>query len=128
MEERITGNNDAFNILYVEDVYDCFYVVKLILRRHYEVIHARSVDEAIQIIKSKKINLVLLDISLKDKFDGLELVRYLKKEGKDLPVVALTAYALQGDRQRIISSGVSGYLIKPVSRDKLFHEVEQHLA
>jgi CheY-like chemotaxis protein len=90
-------------------------LTKLLSRRGYEVHTASSADEALEIAAKIRPRLVLADIKLPG-MDGLEMTRRLKSspETKDTVVVAVTAFALQGDEQKALEAGCDAYITKPI--------------
>jgi len=82
----------------------------------YETILTRHGLDAIALARSHRPNLILMDIQLPE-ISGLEVTRWLKEDDdlKDIPVVAVTAYAMKGDEERIRSGGCEAYVSKPIS-------------
>lgn len=104
-------------VLLAEDNEDNFDLVALLLRRAgYEVIPARDGKEALEVARREKPDLILMDLSLPE-IDGWTVARRLKAstETKDIPIFALTAHTLPGDRKRAIEAGCDGYFSKPLS-------------
>ena len=87
----------------------------------YDTSVAASAREAWDLLHKEAFNLVLMDISLKGDEDGLSLTRRLRTEEtfKNLPIVAVTAYAFPDDRRRALEAGCTDYLSKPVSSNDL---------
>ncbi len=103
-------------ILVVEDNEDNrALVVKVLARRGYRVLEAESGEEALEVARTSPPDLVLMDLDLRG-MNGFEATRQLKAspELRHIPVVALTAYAMVGDRERALDAGCDGYLSKPV--------------
>ena len=94
----------------------------------HEVIEAEDGQQALERLKDTKPDLVLLDIQM-PVLDGYAVVRHLRQIPRlaGLKIVALTAYAMQGDRDRVLESGFDGYLIKPVDIAKLTEEIRELL-
>lgn len=110
-------------ILYVEDNFQNFRLVKRMLMHEpvdYDITQAEDGATALQIVEELMPDLILMDINLPD-IDGAEVTRRIKDTAalKDIPVIALTANAMVGDRERYLGAGCDGYLRKPVSRDDL---------
>jgi two-component system cell cycle response regulator DivK len=110
-------------ILYVEDNFQNFRLVLRMLQREdkeYEVIRAENGLSGIKLAREIKPDLILMDINLPD-IDGAEAARRLKADEhlSHIPVVALTANAMVGDRERYLEAGCNGYLRKPLSRADL---------
>jgi len=79
------------------------------------VLLAEDAETALDLAQRETVDLVLMDVSL-PRMDGLEAARMLKRTPATthLPVVALTAHAMKGDRERILAAGCDGYLTKPI--------------
>ncbi len=94
----------------------------------YSVVEACNGKEALAMIERSQPDLLLLDISM-PVLDGFDAVRKIRENPRlsALPVIAITAYAMQGDREKILSSGFNGYLSKPVNSRSLAQELERHL-
>jgi two-component system cell cycle response regulator DivK len=97
--------------------------------RGYGVAEACDGKEALAIVEQAPPDLVLLDIDM-PLMDGFAVVRKLRENPRftSLPVVAVTAYAMQGDREKIMNSGFDGYLSKPINSGLLVHELSRLLA
>ncbi|MET0339951.1 MAG: response regulator [Polyangiales bacterium] len=83
-----------------------------------EVVTATSAERALELMRAARPDLLLLDLQLPD-MDGLELTRILRADPQlaDLPIVAVTAYAMKGDEERAREAGVDGYVTKPIDKD-----------
>ena len=90
----------------------------------YTVYEATDAQEAIEQVKQEKFDLILMDIQLPG-MDGLSVTRIIKGESinKDTPIVALTAYAMAGDKEKIDAAGCDGYLTKPINTKKFAQSV-----
>jgi HAMP domain-containing protein/signal transduction histidine kinase/CheY-like chemotaxis protein len=113
---------DAKKVLVVDDdVRNLFALTAVFERSNIDVITAESGREALEILnKDKGIDIVLMDIMMPE-MDGYETIQMIRKEprNKGLPIIAVTAKAMIGDRQKCISSGASDYITKPVKTDQL---------
>ncbi len=120
------------HILVVEDTYETQMIVQAILEKEkYNVDFASNGKIAIQMLESIPYDLVLMDIMMPD-MDGLELTKKIRNQEiqlhtQDIPIIAMTAYGLDGDKERFLKSGMSGYLSKPFTADDLRQTVEQAL-
>jgi two-component system cell cycle response regulator DivK len=104
-------------ILIVEDNEDNRELaVKVLRNKGFETVEAVDGEQAIEKAVSEKPDLILLDISL-PKLDGYEVARRLKEmdEFKEIPIVAFTAHAMKGDREKVIIAGFEGYISKPIN-------------
>lgn len=90
----------------------------------YEVLQSVDGSDAIQIARNEQPKLILMDIQLPET-SGIELTRTLKamEDTKNIPVVAVTAFAMAGDREKVLDAGCDGYLPKPISVSEFLSEV-----
>jgi len=97
--------------------------------RGYTVTEACNGQEALVMVEQAPPDLLLLDIGM-PLLDGFAVVRNLRENPRfaSLPVVAVTAYAMQGDRERIMDAGFDGYLSKPVNSSTLVQELDRLMA
>ncbi|MFZ1280417.1 MAG: response regulator [Ignavibacteriaceae bacterium] len=114
------------NILMVEDDELNIKMVSSFLKLKFEIEPARSGEEAIKKLLEKKYDIILMDIGLKKEMSGIDVTQKLRKmpNYKDTPIVALTAYALSGDKQRILEAGCSHYLAKPFTKQQIINLLE----
>ncbi len=116
-------------ILIVEDTPANMYLVEFILTHAgYLVLKAVTGEEGVELAIREKPDLVLMDLQLPG-IDGLEATRRIRAAdaGKQLPIVALTSYAMTGDRQRALAAGCTGYIEKPINPETFLHEIEAYL-
>jgi CheY-like chemotaxis protein len=97
--------------------------------RGHTVAEACDGEEALRIIEQTQPDLVLLDIGM-PLLDGFGVIRKIRENPRfaSMPVVAVTAYAMQGDREKILSSNFDGYLSKPVDARSLVQELDRVLS
>jgi len=108
-------------ILVVEDNDRNRRLLKILLQaRGYVVVEASSGKEALEYLEAQKPDLILMDIQLPN-MDGLTLTKQIKSDEKtkDIPIVAVTAYAMKGDKERILEAGCNAYLSKPINTQEL---------
>ena len=116
-------------ILVVDDNVDSReLVVKVLRNRGYQTFEAVDGEDALEKVVAERPDLILMDRSL-PKIDGYEVTRRLKRqEGlKNIPIVALTAHAMKGDREKAIEAGCEGYISKPINVRELPDLVEAYL-
>jgi two-component system cell cycle response regulator DivK len=115
-------------VLYVEDNFHNRRLVRKILESQgYRMLEAEDGVTGLAIVRAERPPLVLLDISLPD-LDGLQVVAAMKAdpELQAIPVIALTASAMRGDRERFLAAGCDDYLSKPVQAMELLDRVAHH--
>jgi two-component system cell cycle response regulator DivK len=116
-------------ILYIEDNFDNRILIKRVLEAEgYTVIEAENGQAGLDLAKSSSPDLILMDINLPD-IDGYECTIRLRKTQAPIkiPIVALTANVLEGDRQKAIDAGCDGYIAKPIDVDELPNQIATHL-
>lgn len=104
-------------------------ITRLLRRRGYEVVLASDGATGLAAVASERPDLVLMDMSL-PVLDGWEATRQLKAEPstRGIPVIALTAHAMVGDREKALGAGCDDYEIKPVDIERLVEKIEAQLA
>ncbi|MBX6363953.1 MAG: response regulator [Gemmatimonadetes bacterium] len=121
------SDNTRKTVLLVEDNEDNLVVYRTILEHvGYRVIEARDGEEGVARAKQDLPDLILMDISI-PKIDGWEATQRLKADPATdaIPIIALTAHALEEDRQKALQAGCDGYLAKPVEPRRVVQEVEK---
>ena len=113
--------------LYVEDQIDSQILFKVQMRDMKEIEFANSFEKAIPLLKSKQFDLIVMDINLQGEYNGLDAMRAIKRMPgyANIPIIAVTAYILPGDRERFIKAGFHDFISKPVLRDKLETVIER---
>ena len=107
-------------LLVAEDTESNYLLVSLLLRKEYDVIHAKDGEEAVRLCEEANPDAVLMDIQM-PVMDGLEATRQIRSSGSRIPIIAVTAFAYDRDRQRALDAGCNEYLAKPLTGDKLKH-------
>jgi CheY-like chemotaxis protein len=94
----------------------------------YRMIEAIDAESGIELIREQRPDLVLMDIQLPG-MDGLSATKIIKEDPdlKDIPIVALTSYAMQGDKEKALAAGCTGYIAKPIDTRKFLETVSQYL-
>ncbi len=117
-------------ILLVEDNATNRYLATYLLEQHgFTVSHAANGEEAVERAFADPPDLVLMDLRM-PKMDGFEAARQIKAEERlrHIPLVALTSYAMVGDRDRALGAGFAGYIEKPIATETFAADVEKHLS
>jgi two-component system cell cycle response regulator DivK len=117
-------------ILVIEDNPQNLYLVRFILEKHgYSVVEAHDGREGIAAAAASKPDLILLDIQL-PVMDGYAVAKALRANPAlaGVPIVAVTSYAMAGDREKTLEAGCSGYIEKPINPKNFMQQIERHLA
>ncbi|NOU61203.1 PAS domain S-box protein [Marinifilum caeruleilacunae] len=122
------NTNKKPTILVAEDELSNFRLIEAILRRsNYNVIRAENGAEAIRMCKNQKeIDLVLMDMRMPD-VDGMEATLEIKKFKPGLTIIAQTAYAMNGDKDKALELGCDDYISKPIKKDLLLSKLETYI-
>ena len=116
-------------ILIIEDNEQNMYLETFILQKQgHEILQARSGELGIALAAQQTPDLILLDIQLPG-MDGYTVARELRKNAANshVPIIAVTSYAMAGDRESILESGCTGYIEKPINPDTFHLEITQFL-
>lgn len=114
------NNKPAPLVLVAEDDAFNFFYIKTILKEHFEILHAEDGEQALDIFKNRPdIDLILMDIKM-PKVNGLEATKEIRKTNRDIPIIAVTAYAQKGDYEKCIEAGCNDYVSKPIQKEFLF--------
>ncbi len=116
-------------ILVIEDNPTNLYLVTFILEKcGYRVVPAHDGQSGIQLAREIAPDLILLDIQLPG-MDGYAVARELRhdEELRRIPIVAVTSYAMAGDRERVLAAGCLGYIEKPINPGTFVTDIEQYL-
>ena len=116
-------------VLIIEDNEQNMYMLTYLLESEdYEILQAFSGPAGIESAKAVTPDIVLLDIQLPE-MDGYEVATRLReiKQMKETPIIAVTSYAMPGDREKAIESGATGYIEKPINPDTFISQMESFL-
>ncbi len=116
-------------LLIIEDNEQNFYMMRFLLEKNgFRVIGATNGREGIEKALRHKPQAILLDIQLPE-MDGYAVAAELKEHGEleDVPIVAVTSYAMMGDRERILAAGATGYIEKPIDPETFVAEISSYL-
>jgi CheY-like chemotaxis protein len=113
-------------VLIVEDVDLNVDLLVQLLEDDYHLLVAKDGVEGVAMTEQHKPDLVLMDISLPG-IDGYDATRAIRKTFPRLPVIGLSAHAMQGDAEKALAAGCTDYLTKPVDEDLLFQKLDEYL-
>jgi CheY-like chemotaxis protein len=118
------------NVMVVEDNEKNRKLMRVVLKaKGYNVIEATTGEEALNLLKNQKPDIILMDIQLPG-IDGLTLIKQIKASAvtKDIPIIAVTSYAMKGDEQKILDTGCNAYVSKPINTQELPLIVEKYIS
>lgn len=116
-------------VLIVEDNENNMELISFIIEANgAETIQAVNGLSGVEMALNENPDYVILDIQLPD-IDGLEVLKRIRasEEGKDVPVIAMTSYAMAGDKERMIDAGCNGYIEKPIDPERVIGQIEKIL-
>ena len=117
------------NVMVVEDNEKNRKLMRVVLKaKGYNVIEAETGEEALNILRNQKPDIILMDIQLPG-IDGITLIKQIKATTtlKDTPIIAVTAYAMKGDEEKIMEAGCDAYVSKPINTQELPLIVEKYI-
>lgn len=126
----MTSFNEKATILYVEDNPDNRMLVRrILLSEDYGLLEAQNAAQALEMLKNAHPDLILMDINMPD-MDGYTLTSRIKTMPgfERVPIIALTANVMRGDKEKTLEAGCDGYIQKPLDIDQLLREVERFLS
>ncbi len=115
----LIAEDDEINFLFLKEILN---------RTGVKVLHAKNGLKAIDIAEThEKLDLILMDMKMPE-VDGIEATRYISTIRPNIPIIAQTAYALEGDKAKCINAGCCAYITKPVNKDRLFYLIDKYLS
>ena len=115
-------------LLIVDDDYASFLLVDAFLRNlGAKIIRAKDANEAFEIIKNEQhIDIILMDIQLPN-LNGYEATRIIRKDFPDIPIIAQTANAMEGDKEKALKAGCNDYITKPINYNQLIEKLKYYI-
>lgn len=113
-------------VLVAEDVDSNFLLLKTLLGKRCNLLWAKNGEDAVNQFKEHQPDLILMDIKM-PHMDGLEATRLIRSYSKEVPIVALTAFAFESDKDRAIEAGCDDFLTKPVSQNALEKVLDKYV-
>jgi len=121
--------SEAKKVLYVEDTFENRMLIRRILQADgFIVLEAESAHHALQVLETETPDLILMDINMPD-MDGYTLTQQLRGIPRlgQIPIIALTANVMRGDRERTLAAGCDGYIQKPIDVDTFTDQLNRYL-
>jgi len=122
------ADKDALKVLVAEDTpFNQKFILRLLDRWGYQAVIAENGRKALEALSKDNYDLVLMDVQMPE-MDGLEATQAIreseKQTGRHIPIIALTAHAMKGDRERCLASGMDEYVSKPIAPDTLYKAIQ----
>ncbi|MCL5029871.1 MAG: PAS domain S-box protein [Bacteroidetes bacterium] len=117
----------SFTCLYIEDQIDSQILFKVQMKELKEIKFAVSFEEALPLLDSCHFDFIVMDINLQGEYNGLDALRIIHKMPgyENIPIVAVTAYVLPGDKEKFIAAGFNDFISKPIFREKMIDSLEK---
>lgn len=114
-------------VLLVDDDESIFYLIKALLRTEYMVDCFNNAESAIKAARENEYNLMLVDINLGSGMSGIDVLREIRglHNYQSTPVIAITAFAMTGDREEFLNMGFTEYISKPFNKTQLLNTIER---
>lgn len=116
-------------VLYIEDnAGNRLLMQRILTAENYEFYEAPDATTALEMLKTLQPDIILMDINMPD-IDGYTLIAKIKKmpEKRSIPILAVTANVMRGDRERSLEAGADGYIQKPINVDTIAQEIERQI-
>lgn len=117
----------SLQCLYVEDQIDSQILFKVQMKDLKKVDSVVSFEAALPLLEENKYDFIIMDINLQGEYNGLDALRIIRRMPgyRNIPIIAVTAYILAGDKEKFIAAGFNGFISKPVMRDKVIETLEK---
>jgi CheY-like chemotaxis protein len=117
----ITPNLSQLRCLYIEDQVDSQILFKVQMKEMKEIKFAISFEEALPMLDSDTFDFIVIDINLQGDYNGLDALKIIQKMPgyENIPIIAVTAYVLPGDKEKFIATGFSEFVSKPIFKEKM---------
>jgi len=111
----------SYSCLYVEDQVDSQILFRVQMKDLHFIEFADSLEKALPLIQANKFNFIVMDMNIQGEYNGLDALRIIRRLPgyENVPIIAVTAYVLPGDKEKFIAAGFSDFISKPVLRDNL---------
>jgi len=117
----------SLRCLYIEDQVDSQILFKVQMKDLRNIQFASSFEEALPLLESSDFDFIIMDINLQGEYNGLDALKVIHQipKLKGVPIIAVTAYVLPGDKEKFIATGFTDFISKPIFRDKLLESLKK---
>ncbi|MBT8377611.1 MAG: PAS domain S-box protein [Ignavibacteria bacterium] len=127
--QPVSENNYLANLscLCIEDQVDSQILFKVQMKELKNIQFAASFEEAVPLLQSDKFDFIVMDINLQGEYNGLDALKAIHQmQGfENIPIIAVTAYVLPGDREKFIATGFNDFISKPIFREKMYESLKK---
>jgi len=113
-------------VLIVDDEFGVRESLRMLLKSHYEIFTAQDGEEALEVLKERKIDLITLDLNM-PKLSGIETLREIRKIDAEVPVIIITGYGTQKDEEETRQYGVTDFISKPFNTSQIISVIDRIL-
>jgi CheY-like chemotaxis protein len=124
-EDKLDLNH--LTCLYIEDQVDSQILFKVQMKGLKDIKYAVSFEEALPLLDTEQFDFIVMDINLQGEYNGLDALRIVHKMSgyEEIPIIAVTAYVLPGDKEKFIATGFNDFISKPIFREKMIESLEK---
>jgi PAS domain S-box-containing protein len=124
-EEKFDVSN--LTCLYIEDQVDSQILFKVQMKGLKDIKYAVSFEEALPLLDTERFDFIVMDINLQGEYNGLDALKIIHKMPgyEEIPIIAVTAYVLPGDKEKFIVTGFNDFIAKPIFREKMVESLEK---
>ncbi|HSW53461.1 MAG TPA: PAS domain S-box protein [Ignavibacteriaceae bacterium] len=117
----------SLRCLYIEDQIDSQILFKVQMKELKNIQFAASFEEALPLLESQKFDFIVMDINLQGEYNGLDALKIIQQMSgfQNIPVIAVTAYVLPGDKEKFIATGFTDFISKPIFREKMLESLNK---
>ena len=125
--QQNTNGLSSLRCLYIEDQVDSQILFKVQMKDLKNIQFATSFEEALPLLESHEFDFIIMDINLQGEYNGLDALKVIHQipDLKNIPVIAVTAYVLPGDKEKFIATGFTDFISKPIFREKLVESLKK---
>lgn len=124
-EEEQTMSDRMLDILVAEDIDFNYMLVKAIIGKKHNLVRAKTGAEAVDLFGKQKFNLILMDMKMPE-MDGITATKLIREKDSRIPIIAVTAYAFDTDKQIALDAGCNTYIVKPIDPKILISEIDKY--
>ncbi len=113
--------------LYIEDQVDSQILFKVQMKELKDIKYAVSFEETLPLLDTEQFDFIVMDINLQGEYNGLDALKIVHKMPgyEDIPIIAVTAYVLPGDKEKFITTGFNDFISKPIFREKIIESLKK---